>query len=169
MPGASKQTRRVKTLNANWVAGEDGDDGRFEVLLITEDDERHVVAPSPASTVALVALAQADTVLLWDPAGVSARAGDLVDRHLGPLGDELQQPRGELVKVGFGEMAVERLAVRPLLNRDEAQRILDRGEEPVSQAALLAAGVVLHPLEQCDQLFALLRIALHSADDDQHL
>lgn len=86
MPGASKQTRRVKTLNANWVAGEDGDDGRFEVLLITEDDERHVVAPSPASTVALVALAQADTVLLWDPDGRTLIAANVVGRM--PWSDE---------------------------------------------------------------------------------
>jgi hypothetical protein len=67
VPGASDQTRRVKTLSANWMAGPEGADGRFELLLITEDDERHVVAPSPASTVAVVALSQADTVLLWDP------------------------------------------------------------------------------------------------------
>jgi hypothetical protein len=57
----------VKVLNANWVAGADGDDGRFELLIITSDDERHVVAPSPAATSALVALARADTVLVWDP------------------------------------------------------------------------------------------------------
>jgi predicted nucleic acid-binding Zn ribbon protein len=86
MPGASKQTRRVKTLSANWVAGEDGNDGRFEVLLITEDDERHVVAPSPASTVALVALARADTVLLWDPDGRTLIAANVVGRM--PWSDE---------------------------------------------------------------------------------
>ena len=57
----------MKTLNANWVAGEDGGDGRFEVLLVTEDDQQHTIAPSPASMAALIALTQADTVLLWDP------------------------------------------------------------------------------------------------------
>jgi hypothetical protein len=67
MPGASEQTRRVKILNANWVAGADGDDGRFEVQIVTEDDERHVISPSPASMAALVALARGDTVLAWDP------------------------------------------------------------------------------------------------------
>jgi hypothetical protein len=60
-------TRRIETVNANWTAGEDGDDGRFEVLLITEDDERHVVAPSPQAMTALVALTQGETALLWDP------------------------------------------------------------------------------------------------------
>jgi hypothetical protein len=68
MPGASEQTRRVKIVNANWTAGPDGGHGRFEVMIVTEDDQRHVVAPSPAATTALIALTQADTVLLWDPA-----------------------------------------------------------------------------------------------------
>jgi hypothetical protein len=78
VPGASQQTRRVKTLSANWRAGLEGTDGRFELLLITEDDERHVVAASPASTVALVALSQADTVLLWDPEGPTLIAANVV-------------------------------------------------------------------------------------------
>jgi hypothetical protein len=68
MPGASAQTRRVKIINANWVPGPDGDHGRFEVMFVTEDDQRHVVAPSPEAMTALVALTQADTVLAWDPA-----------------------------------------------------------------------------------------------------
>ena len=78
MPGASEHTRRVKTLSANWVAGPDGEDGRFEVMLITEDDQRHVVAPSPASALALVALTQAGTVLLWDPEGRTLIAANVV-------------------------------------------------------------------------------------------
>jgi hypothetical protein len=78
VPGASEHTRRVKTVSANWVAGPDGGDGRFELLLITEDDQRHLVAPSPASTIALVALSQADTVLLWDPDGQTLIAANLV-------------------------------------------------------------------------------------------
>jgi hypothetical protein len=67
MPGASEQTRRVKIMNANWVAGADGEDGRFELLVITSDDVHHALAPSPAAMTALVALAQSDTVLAWDP------------------------------------------------------------------------------------------------------
>jgi hypothetical protein len=47
MPGASKETRRVK--------------------IVTEDDQEFVVPASPASMTALVALAKADTVLAWDP------------------------------------------------------------------------------------------------------
>jgi hypothetical protein len=78
MPGASEQTRRVKVVNANWVAGSEGTDGRFEVMIVTEDDQQHVVAPSPAAMVALVALAKADTVLAWDPTNRTLVAANLV-------------------------------------------------------------------------------------------
>jgi hypothetical protein len=66
MPGASAETRRVKAVNANWTAGADDSDGRFEILLITDDDERHALAPSPAAMSALLALAKEDHVVLWD-------------------------------------------------------------------------------------------------------
>ena len=78
MPGASEQTRRVKIVNANWVAGADGDDGRFEILIVTEDDQRHVAAPSPAAMTALIALTQAGTVLAWDPADRTLIAANVV-------------------------------------------------------------------------------------------
>jgi hypothetical protein len=78
MPGASDQTRRVKVLNANWVAGSEGTDGRFEVMIVTEDDQQHVVAPSPAAMAALVALAKADTVLAWDPTNRTLVAANLI-------------------------------------------------------------------------------------------
>jgi hypothetical protein len=78
MPGASEQTQPVKIVNANWVAGPDGDHGRFEIMIVTEDDQRYVAAPSPAAMTALVALTQADTVLLWDPAGRTLIAANIV-------------------------------------------------------------------------------------------
>lgn len=80
MPGASEQTRRVKIINANWVAGPDGDHGRFEIMIITEDDQRHVATPSPAAMTALIALTQADTVLLWDPSGQTLIAANVVGK-----------------------------------------------------------------------------------------
>jgi len=80
MPGASEQTRRVKIVNANWVAGPDGDDGRFGIQIVTEDDHRHVAAPSAAAMTALIALTQADTVLAWDPADRTLIAANLVGR-----------------------------------------------------------------------------------------
>ena len=70
----------MKIVNANWAAGPDGDHGRFEVMMVTEDDQRHVVAPSPAAMTALIALTQADTVLLWDPADRTLIAANLVGR-----------------------------------------------------------------------------------------
>jgi hypothetical protein len=45
VPGASEQRRRVKVMNANWLAGE-GEDGRFELVIITADDDGHVLAAS---------------------------------------------------------------------------------------------------------------------------
>jgi predicted nucleic acid-binding Zn ribbon protein len=78
MPDASEQTRRVKIVNANWVAGPDGDHGRFEIQIVTDDDQRHVAAPSPAAMTALIALTQAGTVLAWDPADRTLIAANVV-------------------------------------------------------------------------------------------
>lgn len=78
MPGASEQTRLVKIVNANWVPGADGADGRFEVQIITEDDQRYVVVPGAAAVTALTALARADTVLAWDPAARTLIVANLV-------------------------------------------------------------------------------------------
>jgi hypothetical protein len=78
VPGASEQTRRVKIVNANWVAGPDGADGQFKLQLITADDQRYALMPSPASMTALIALTQADTVLAWDPADRTLIAANLV-------------------------------------------------------------------------------------------
>lgn len=82
MPGASQKTRRVKVLNVNWVAGGDGADGQFEVMIVTEDDEQHTIAPSPASTTALLALAQSDNILLWDPTNRVLIAANVVGKWL---------------------------------------------------------------------------------------
>ena len=78
MPGASEQTRPVKIVNANWVAGPDGDHGQFKIMFITEDDQRHVAAPSPEAMTALIALTQADSVLLWDPADHTLIAANII-------------------------------------------------------------------------------------------
>jgi glycerol kinase len=75
MPGASEQTRRVKILNANWAPG---DPEQFSVLIITDDDQRHIVPASPASVTALATLAQADTVMAWDPEGGTLIVANIV-------------------------------------------------------------------------------------------
>jgi hypothetical protein len=77
VPGASEEARRVKIMNANWIAAADGEDGRFELMIVTSDDRKHVVAPSASTMTALVALAQADTVLVWDPADRTLIAANL--------------------------------------------------------------------------------------------
>jgi len=82
VPGASEKTRRVKVLNVNRAAGEDGADGRFEAMIVTEDDEQHTIAPSPASMTALLALAQPDTILLWDPTNRTLIAANVVGKWL---------------------------------------------------------------------------------------
>jgi hypothetical protein len=80
MPGASEQTQRVKIVNANWAAGPDGDHGRFEVMMVTEDDQAHVVAPSPEAMTALIALTQAGAVLAWDPEARTLIAANIVGK-----------------------------------------------------------------------------------------
>jgi hypothetical protein len=78
MPGASEQTQPVKILNANWVPGTDGGDGRFEIMIVTEDEQRHELPASAASVTAVVALAQAGTVMVWDPPNRTLIAANVV-------------------------------------------------------------------------------------------
>jgi hypothetical protein len=86
MPGASEHTQQVKVLNANWTAGVEGEDGRFDLMLVTQDGERHTISPSPAATTALLALARADTILLWDPDNRTLIAANLVGTWLTTTG-----------------------------------------------------------------------------------
>jgi len=101
MPGASDQTRRVKNLNANWTpgSGADGGDGRFELMIITEDGEHHTMPTSAPSMAALVALSQAGTVLAYDPANRTLIAANIVGRmpwtDEGPDADEVSAPAAE--------------------------------------------------------------------------
>lgn len=67
MPGASRSTVRVTHVNANWAAGTDGGNGTFELLVVTEDEQRHTLTPSSAETAGLLAMIRISPVLLWDP------------------------------------------------------------------------------------------------------
>jgi hypothetical protein len=87
MPGASDQTQPVKILNANWIPGSDGEDGRFDIMIVTEDDQRHMLPASAASVTAVVALAQADTVLMWDPPNRVLIAANVVGQMPWTVGD----------------------------------------------------------------------------------
>jgi hypothetical protein len=86
VPGASEQTSQVKVVNANWVAGPDGGDGRFEVMIVTADGHQHTINPSPGSMTALLALAKADTILLWDPTNRTLIAANVIGTWLAPTG-----------------------------------------------------------------------------------
>ena len=78
MPGASDQTQPVKILNANWIPDTNGGDGRFDIMIVTEDDQRHELPASAASVTAVVALTQAGTVMVWDPANQTLIAANVV-------------------------------------------------------------------------------------------
>jgi len=86
VPGASEQTSQVTVLNAYWAAGGDGEDGRFDVMIVTADGQQHAVAPSPAAMTALLAVAKADAILLWDPANRTLIAANIVGTWLAPTG-----------------------------------------------------------------------------------
>ena len=78
MPSASEQAQRVKILNANWVPPTDGGDGRFEIMIVTADDQRHELPASAASIAAVVALAEAGTVMVCDPPNRTLIAANVV-------------------------------------------------------------------------------------------
>jgi hypothetical protein len=78
MAGASTQTKRVVTVNANWEAGPEGGDGTFRFMLVTEDDQRHFISPSPTAAGTLAALFGSDAVLMWDPVNQVVIVGGLV-------------------------------------------------------------------------------------------
>jgi len=78
MPGASEQTQRVKIVNANWIPGTAGRQEQFEILIITEDEQRHELPASAASVTAVVELARAGTVMAWDPENGTLIAANIV-------------------------------------------------------------------------------------------
>ena len=92
MPGASEQTRRVTTVNANWAASRNGAQGGFEILFITDDGERHTAPASASEMCALIALTQAPTTLLWDPADGTLIVANIVGRM--PWTDKLEHRPG---------------------------------------------------------------------------
>ena len=77
MSEADEDARRVKIVNAKWVAGGDGTDGSFQLMIVTSDDRQYFVTPSPAAMSALIALTQATTVLVWDPSDRTLFAANL--------------------------------------------------------------------------------------------
>ncbi|GAA3577378.1 hypothetical protein GCM10022197_38320 [Microlunatus spumicola] len=78
MTGASAGTQRVTFVNANWSPGRpDGE--AFELMVVTEDEQRHALPVGAGQMAALVALTQAaGVVLLWDPEDSTLVAANLL-------------------------------------------------------------------------------------------
>jgi hypothetical protein len=84
----------VAYVNANWSAGR-GDDTAFELLVVTQDEERHALPVPAAQMGALVALTQVrDVVLLWDPDGRTLVAANLLGAWLPPTWSADPAPPG---------------------------------------------------------------------------
>lgn len=83
MAGASEQTVRVEYLNANW-SSRAGEGVGFELLVVTEDGERHALPISAADLEALGTLLQADPVLLFDPEEETVIIANVMGQWLPP-------------------------------------------------------------------------------------
>ncbi|MGT2425485.1 hypothetical protein [Amnibacterium kyonggiense] len=68
MTGASRATLRVTHLNANSTPASNSE-GRFELLIVTEDEQRRSTPASASDLTALASLIRDGVVLLWDPEG----------------------------------------------------------------------------------------------------
>ncbi len=77
MTGASKHTARIDYINANWTAGATADSA-FELLVVTEDGERHMMPIAADQLAAVGPLLRRDGVLLYDPEGQTVIVGNLV-------------------------------------------------------------------------------------------
>ncbi|GAB2568962.1 hypothetical protein [Microlunatus antarcticus] len=84
MAGASTDTQRVVYVNANWTVGRH-DGVAFELLVVTEDEARHTLQVPAVQMAPLLALTQAPgVVLLWDPAGPTLIAANLLGEWVDP-------------------------------------------------------------------------------------
>jgi hypothetical protein len=77
MTGASSETQRVTHVNANWTPSSAGD-GVFELLIVTEDEQRHTVPTTAADLTALASIIRDRVVLLWDADGQVLIVGNLL-------------------------------------------------------------------------------------------
>lgn len=77
MSGASKKTVRIDYVNANWIAGADPGSS-FELMVVTEDGERHCLPISAPDMAALSSLLATGGVFLFDPEGQTVIVGNLV-------------------------------------------------------------------------------------------
>ena len=84
-------------VNANYTVGR-ADGAAFELMVVTEDEERHTLQVPAAQMAPLLALTQAPgVVLLWDPAGPTLIAANLLGEWVEPTWTayERREPTGE--------------------------------------------------------------------------
>ena len=81
MSGAGETTQRVTYLNANWTPAPTGD-GRFELLIVTEDEQRHSTPVTAADLTALASVVRDGVVLLWDQEGQVLIIGNLLGQWI---------------------------------------------------------------------------------------
>ena len=81
MTGTSTATLRVTHLNANWTPAAAGD-GRFELLVVTEDERRSTTPISASDLTALASIVRDGVVLLWDPEDGVLIVGNLLGRWI---------------------------------------------------------------------------------------
>ncbi|MBO1756354.1 hypothetical protein [Allobranchiibius sp. CTAmp26] len=77
MAGSSNRTLRIDYVNANWNAEADAACA-FELLIVTEDGQRHSLPIAADHLTALGPLLRQDGVLLFDPEGQTIIVGNLV-------------------------------------------------------------------------------------------
>ena len=89
MSGASDRTRRVSFVNGNWTPGASPS---FELLIVTEDEQRHSHVVPVDQVAGVMALVNSAGVLLWDPDGPTLIAANVVGEWLPPSFSTLDAP-----------------------------------------------------------------------------
>lgn len=69
-------------INANWAPGTDTTGETFEVLVVTEDEQRHSVSVTPAGAAGFFAMVRASPVLLFDVENQTVIAANIVGEWL---------------------------------------------------------------------------------------
>lgn len=85
---------RVEYLNANWN-GSAAAGSAFELLVVTEGGERHVLPITAADLAALGSLLRPDLVLLFDPGDQTLIVANLIGQWIQPEWSSGTARRGE--------------------------------------------------------------------------
>ncbi len=80
MSATGSELQRVHYVNANWTATDEN--GRFSLLVVTEDGHRHELAVSAEAAGPLIEMTQASNALVWDTANETLIAANLVGQWI---------------------------------------------------------------------------------------